>query len=182
MSKKKIVVLTIIGIIAILEISNVIYHSVYSIYYPEEYAKDMKELEQDRSDNLMRENEENGMYLRYAQEIIPSKLSNDVYHNNAQRVLTEYILTYQGKDKSGDNMVDALNRFYGCPKDTPFLVEISNWNNEMITLELTDDFSCDGYVSFFFGYKPQSDDLRYIIDQTWEEQVKSVMYFLDINP
>ncbi len=43
---KKIVILVIVGIIASFVIANVTYHQVYSVYYPDEYAKQMEEIEQ----------------------------------------------------------------------------------------------------------------------------------------
>ena len=172
------IIITIVAFFGI----GIVSMGIWSYTDPEGYEKFSLESKAKEKAKELETRTADGYYLRIAQEINPSKLSNANYKNNAEKILSNYVLTYQGKDKSGNNMVDALNRFYGCDKNTNFTVEIKNWNNEMITLELTDDFSCRYSPTFLFGYKPQSDDLRYIYDQIWEEQVKSVMNFLDINP
>ncbi len=141
------------------------------------------EQEDERTAEELRERRDDGHFLQNAKDIDLSKLSNNIYKDNAEQILSHYVLSYQGKDGSGNNMKDSIIDFYDCASDASFQVEILRWNDEMIIVELSSDYGdCDNYVDFLFGYKPHTNDLRYIIDQTWKEQAKSVMNYLDINP
>ena len=149
-----------------------------------ELAKGYMEAAYKEKDEIKRQQKMNdGDFLRSVRDIDSSKLSNNNYKNNAERLLSNYVLSYQGKDQSGEDMGDVLVDFYECKSYADFPVEILRWNTEMIIVEISPDYAnCELHFSFLLGYKPQTNDLRYIIDQTWKEQAKSTMNYLDINP
>lgn len=183
MTPGKKIILGIIAVIVGFLVVSVIVVGIWQTVDPEGYDTYQDQREAERKAEELQAKQDSGTFLRAAWDIDLSKMSNGDYKDKAESVLSNHILKYQGKDGSGKNMQDAIIDFYDCSSDADFEVEILRWNDEMIVAELHPDFvNCDKISNFLFGYKPDTNDLRYIIDQTWKEQAKSVMNYLDINP
>jgi len=185
---KKIGLALIIGIIGFFVIGFTIVGTVDE----ETKAQWAKEGEERKQQELQQQIEERRVPTR-AQDIEPSKLKSgfgtsdieETYYNNAENLLTEYVLAYKGQDKSGKTMKDALIDFSDCNSKSEFSGEIEKWNNEKIKIRLTNDWvnlNCGSNWYLDFNYDPHSDRLYYVNEQTFVEIAKSTMFYLDQNP
>jgi len=66
----------------------------------ERLAKEQQDAEEERQDN--------GSNLKNVLDVIPSKLSNISYYNNAEKILSKFVLNYKGSDNSGWTVSEML--------------------------------------------------------------------------
>jgi len=145
-----------------------------------------------KQQELQKQIEENKLPTK-ASDIDPSKLkwaliqTNDKdieYFDNAEKILTEYVLEYKGKDKSGKTMKEDIMELAGCPPElTDFDGEIMEWDDKKIEITINNEIiTCEKYFDLDFIYTPSSDSLDYDREGGWVELTASIMNYLDINP
>jgi len=143
-----------------------------------------------KQQELQKQIEENKLPTK-ASDIDPSKLkwaliqTNDKdieYFDNAEKILTEYVLEYKGKDKSGKTMKEDIMELAGCPPElTDFDGEIMEWDDKKIEITINNEIiTCEKYFDLDFIYTPSSDSLDYDREGGWVELTASIMnYFLN---
>jgi len=131
------------------------------------------------------EREAEGYGLKTVQDIDISKLSNHVYNQNAEKILTSYVLTYKGKDNSGTNLKDLLIDTTKCdPTNAEFSVEILRWGIGKIGLEVENDIMyCENWVPIILVYVQDEEKLTFTNDgQEGEEFAKGIINYLNKFP
>jgi len=149
--------------------------SIYQYTDPEGYAKMQEEQEQKEIEERKQEQQEKALPTTVTQ-IIPSKMGNgywqsdaeEAYYDHSEKLLSEYVLSYKGKDNAGldiqNAMLLALTDKCGADvllekSNTETWVSISDWDDKKIrvTMLTSSDNTCaNTQQTFNFDIYPQT--------------------------